>query len=265
MVPGSGSYPFQIKETIEKRPYCTGAQGMALLYDLKQNFCDPERYQEVKAFPATLSMADRARESQKVESDDLDAMIDRARRVLREELQARVFDLRPSNSRMVLCYMSKQMPCSLYFTDVQFQLAETLYKGALRKAEEILGSTVITKEPAAPAAKKSKFDKPVGAESMLFRGAEQPDQPTPDAPELDAVADEITRWKYIAPAELAEFRCADGLLNEFKMMWKLRHRFPLHFIVFKQMACHLPHEASASHPRGARRTAGRRPRRYTRR
>ena len=64
------------------------------------------------------------------------------------------------------------------------------------------------------------------------------------AAELDAVTDEITRWKYIAPAELAEYRCADGLLNEFKMMWKLRHRFPLHFIVFKQMACHLPHEAN---------------------
>ena len=66
----------------------------------------------------------------------------------------------------------------------------------------------------------------------------------PDAPELDAVADEITCWKYIAPAKLAKFRCADGLLNEFKMMWELRERFPLHFLLFKQMACHLPHEAN---------------------
>ena len=70
-------------------------------------------------------------------------------------------------------------------------------------------------------------------ESMLFRGADQPDEPTPDTPELDAVTDEITRWKYIAPAELAKFRCADGLLNEFKLMWELRERFPVHFLVFK--------------------------------
>ena len=28
------------------------------------------------------------------------------------------------------------------------------------------------------------------------------------------------------------------------MMWELRARFPLHFLVFKQMACHLPHEAN---------------------
>jgi hypothetical protein len=28
------------------------------------------------------------------------------------------------------------------------------------------------------------------------------------------------------------------------MMWELRERFPLHFIVFKQTACHLLHEAN---------------------
>ena len=28
------------------------------------------------------------------------------------------------------------------------------------------------------------------------------------------------------------------------MMWALRERFPLHLIVFKQTACHLPHEAN---------------------
>ena len=37
----------------------------------------------------------------------------------------------------------------------------------------------------------------------------------------------------------------DGsLLNEFALMWELRERFPLHFIVFKQTACHLSHEAN---------------------
>ncbi len=28
------------------------------------------------------------------------------------------------------------------------------------------------------------------------------------------------------------------------MMWALRERFPLHYIVFKQTACHLAHEAN---------------------
>jgi len=34
------------------------------------------------------------------------------------------------------------------------------------------------------------------------------------------------------------------ILNEFEMMWALRERFPLHFIVFTQVASHLSHEAN---------------------
>ena len=40
----------------------------------------------------------------------------------------------------------------------------------------------------------------------------------------------------------------DGLLNEFKMMWALKDRFPLHYIVFKQTACHIPHEVRGRVP-----------------
>ena len=36
----------------------------------------------------------------------------------------------------------------------------------------------------------------------------------------------------------------DGLLQEFAMMWALKDRFPLHYIVFKQTASHLPHEGN---------------------
>ena len=35
------------------------------------------------------------------------------------------------------------------------------------------------------------------------------------------------------------------LLNEFEMMWALRDKFPLHYIVFKQTASHIPHEVCA--------------------
>ena len=40
------------------------------------------------------------------------------------------------------------------------------------------------------------------------------------------------------------YQAANKMLNEFKMAWDLRDRFPLHFIVFKQTAAHLPHEAN---------------------
>ena len=33
-------------------------------------------------------------------------------------------------------------------------------------------------------------------------------------------------------------------MNEFALMWNLKDSFPLHYIVFKQTAVHIPHEAN---------------------
>ena len=60
----------------------------------------------------------------------------------------------------------------------------------------------------------------------------------------DPVTDEIERWKPLSPDSFSEFVDDGSLLNEFAMMWELRERFPLHFIVFKQTACHLSHEVN---------------------
>ena len=231
-------YPFQIKESLEKRSFLHGAQALALLYDLKENFCNPYRHLEVRAFPASLTIADRKRPTEKKESGELSSMIDTVRSVVKDELQERCFVNRPSNARMVLCFMSKQMSCKIYFTPQQYQLAETLYKQMLRKAEEIAGKTA---KPNDPPSKRVKVEKPVEEDSMLFRGSFEEDA---EESNFDAVTDEMERWKYVAPEEIKEYRCPDGLLNEFKMFWHLRHRFPLHFLVFKQIACHLPHEAN---------------------
>ena len=117
----------------------------------------------------------------------------------------------------------------------------TLDKQMLRKAEQIVGKTPTPKELPT---KRAKVEKPVDEGSMLFRGSfEAAEAPTAED-NFDRVTDEIQRWKYITPEEINEFRCSDGLLNEFKMFYHLRHRFPLHYMVFKQTACHLPHEAN---------------------
>jgi hypothetical protein len=58
------------------------------------------------------------------------------------------------------------------------------------------------------------------------------------------VLDELKRWELLDPLVYSQYIGEDGLLNEFKMMWDLRETFPLHFIVFKQTACHLAHEAN---------------------
>jgi hypothetical protein len=114
-------YPHSIKDTIEHKLYCTGAQGMMLLFDLKHKYCDPAATLRIKEFPKSLSVNDRSnRKEVTTQPDDLDPMITKARSIMREEIEARTFKLRPSNGRLILCYMSKQgVPASAYLTKPQ--------------------------------------------------------------------------------------------------------------------------------------------------
>ena len=126
-------------------------------------------------------------------------------------------------------------------TNEQSELARTLYLQWLRTANEIVKLPVRGSSPR----KKLKTAVP-----SLFRGAllveGAADSPAARTPSdgFDPVIDEIERWERLDPDSIAEFYDTGGLLNEFAMMWALRERFPLHFIVFKQTACHLPHEAN---------------------
>ena len=62
--------------------------------------------------------------------------------------------------------------------------------------------------------------------------------------QFDPVKIEIERFAYLAPETLKAYITSDGMLNHFQMFWELRDRFPLHFIVFKQVSSHIPHEAN---------------------
>ena len=238
------SYPYAIKETIEKRGHCTGAQGMALFHDLKENFCHPEAKLSIKPLPTGLTLADRERTNEMKDASDLSSMIDTARKVFKEEMQSRAFDLRPSNTRLVQCYMSKQISSSTYLSPAQNALAKTLYMQMLREAFEISN---VARRPSSP--RKAKQPK---SEGLLFRGSAA--LPSDDSPaesltpattyDYDPVIDEANRWEHLAREHYETFISDDGLLNEFAMMWALRERFPLHTIIFKQTACHLPHEAN---------------------
>eukprot|EP00966_Prymnesium_polylepis_P063004 1462362-Prymnesium_polylepis.1 len=90
------SYRYDIKETIEHKGFCTGAQSLMLLYDIKETFCNPSTMLETKELPTSLKMADRSRASDIKRADQLEPMIDEARVTLSKELQARCFDARTS-------------------------------------------------------------------------------------------------------------------------------------------------------------------------
>lgn len=64
-------------------------------------------------------------------------------------------------------------------------------------------------------------------------------------PLQDVVAKEVEAWKHLPRERYSKYKEGDDdVLNEFWMMWDLRKEFPLHFIVFKQCASHLHHEAN---------------------
>jgi hypothetical protein len=69
--------------------------------------------------------------------------------------------------------------------------------------------------------------------------------------QFDPVKVEIERWSYLSPETIEPYITSDGMVNHFKLMWDLRKlmwdlrkRFPLHFIVFKQVSSHIAHEAN---------------------
>ena len=54
--------------------------------------------------------------------------VTKARQIMKSELQSRFFDLRPSNIRLVQCFMSKQpgFECKIYLKDAQYQVRPSL-------------------------------------------------------------------------------------------------------------------------------------------
>ena len=88
---------------------------------------------------------------------------------------------------------------------------------------------------------------PGAGSSSLVRNLsdDDDDEPATTAGDYDTVTEEATRWVALDAMTIREFRDDEGIVNEFALVYHLRQSFPLHFIVFKQTASHLPHEANS--------------------
>ena len=168
-------------------------------------------------------------------------LITTARSVLKGELHDRCFTLRSSNARTILLYMSKQQDMEGMFNDSQFELARTLYLQALRSASEIVKLKTRT-SPRARSRSSRAAARSSSAARLCFRTT------TRTRRLLRRERLRAMRWPRRSSAGTSSppsrYHDEDGLLNEFEMMWALRDRFPLHLVVFKQMASHLAHEAN---------------------
>ena len=168
---------------------------------------------------------------------------------------------RPSNMRMIQCYMSKTCPISTYFNADQVALAKSLYLKAIRDAASVVLGSAVKKaatQNGSPPQKKLKG---------VFRGMGQ-SPGTVAIPQLmmaagadgaaaaavaggggsggDAVTDEISRWSMLPEAHMEEFYDDTGFLNEFALMYSLRNKFPLHYSARPHPTC--PTRASPRTP-----------------
>ena len=155
------------------------------------------------------------------------------------ELDTRFFEQaeRPSNTRCVQLWMSKQYPAEKWIPEQWRTLAKALYLNMLRDAAKIAGIGIRSSPPR----KVQKANSGAGC-SSLVRNLSDDEEATPaEAADFDTVTDEAARWAALEKHVIREYRDDAGIVNEFALMYHLRNSFPLHYIAFKQTASHIPH------------------------
>ena len=109
----------------------------------------------------------------------------------------------------------------------------------LREAAKIAGIGLRSSPP-------RKVQKTSGSSSLVRNLSDDEDDTPAVAPaDFDTVTEEAARWANLDKKTIREYRDDDGIVNEFALIYHLRHIFPLHFIVLKQTASHLPHEGNS--------------------
>ena len=231
-------HPFQIKDSIEHKGYVTGATALFLLHDLKKG-CSDDKALTVKISPPTAKLEDRVRAVETRKAEDLHESIVTARDIMIRELDTRFFEQaeRPSNTRCVQLWMSKQYPAEKWIPEQWRTLAKALYLNMLRDAGIGIRSS--------PPRKVQKANSGAGC-SSLVRNLSDDEEATPaEAADFDTVTDEAARWAALEKHVIREYRDDAGIVNEFALMYHLRNSFPLHYIAFKQTASHIPHEGNS--------------------
>jgi hypothetical protein len=225
-------HPYQIKESIEHKGYVTGATSLFLLNDLMKG-CSAEKSLTVKLHPSTAKLADRQRQPEERKADALHELTKTARAEMAEQLAARFFEgERPSDTRLVQIWMSKQRPAEKWMPKSWQILAKGLYYTMLRQAAKIAGIGVRTSPP------RKQQKKTPGSMSLVRNDSDDEDG---DAAmqawgDFDTVTDEAQRWSSLDKATILEHTDSAGIVNEFALLYDLRTSFPLHYIVFKQTA-----------------------------
>ena len=110
--------------------------------------CGAEKSLTVKFHPSTAKLADRQRQPEERKADALHELTKTARAEMVEQLAARFFEgERPSDTRLIQIWMSKQRPAEKWMPKSWHILAKGWYYTMLRQAAKIAGIGVRTSPP----------------------------------------------------------------------------------------------------------------------
>ena len=225
--------PYTTKQAVEHLWWLHAGQALMLMRDLVMA-CAPESPLHVLQFPATASMAHRDRATERIPASQISEMIVTCRSVLQDQLTARFFTDRPSNARLVLCYMSKSLPIDAYLPKPWVNLAKTLYLQWLRTCLDL---HLASERRQGGCSTPDAFKRP--RSSGLFRhlgvdagGGECGGDV--GGPEHGLLQAEVASWANLDPATLDLHRHANGLVNEFALAYRTRDTHPGHFLLFRQ-------------------------------
>ena len=186
-----------VRQTIEHVAHLTGGQSYALMCKLQRG-CRPSNSLTIAKFPKSIALKDRKkRDEYVVKSDDILPLIKTARAVMMGELNDRFREGRPSDTRLVQIYLSKQMDPSVLIPPAWQSHAKAMYLGFLRE----ISAKIVTPRRRSPRGSGKKKRR---RETSLFMDADSdsadelraPDQSDPTASAADdVVTAEAKAWK----------------------------------------------------------------------
>ena len=193
-------------------------------------------------FPLSIDVQHRTRTKIEILAVKLLRLVTEGREVMVDQIEKRFFSVTPTPSRLVQIYMSKQMPASKVLPAPWLLTAEGFYLRWMRETATMLPDAVVLVQRT-PAPSKSKKRTSGG----FFDNCDDSDDleaPLDDSTD-DPVLIEIAHWSLISVETIKQFTDQDQLLNEFALVFFLREQFPIHYLLFKRLAAHLPHEGNA--------------------
>ena len=232
--------PAGIKMMMDKYTHITAAQCMHVFKDLQKSM-RANKPLDILLHPVDIGLKARKRKVATIAADSVTPIVTKGRAEMCTQLEARFFTDRPTDCRLVLMLMSKQANAEVWMCDEWMQHARAVYLKLLRALSSKLNAPRRT-SPRKVTAQKRKRESLM--QGLLSQRSDSDDDDEGGGAN-DPVMIEKAGWASMSPEQIAPFRDAVGLLDEYAFYFSVRLSYPLHYTIFRHYAADLAVESNA--------------------